>query len=358
MKQRILYLSHVPWNWIKQRPHFIAEELSREFEIDFVYLMAYNKKNLLDNSNDKNIRMKSLFRLPNKLNSIFFFKELNNIILYFQIQKLLKKKYDYIWVTSPFFFSYIKYSDNIIYDCMDDNIGIKDLKQRENTILLEQQLLQQTKIVFVSSSRLKEVVKNRGYTKEAVLINNALSKEFLQQVYKLNHKKKYNNKLLYVGTISYWFDFEIIIQLLDIFKDISVDLIGPKEVDIPKHDRLNYLGIIPHNKLASFIDRYEVVLMPFKVNELILSVDPVKIYEYIAMKKIVISVDYPELKKFKDFIYTYNSFSEFKNIIYEWKNNKYKKIDEEKLKKFIENNTWSSRAKVIIDTILGEDKNE
>lgn len=353
MKKKILYLSHVPWEWIKQRPHFIAEGLSDKFEIDFVHLMAYNKKNLSINIlKNENLKTKSLFRLPNKFSSISFFKKLNEIILSLQIRILLKNKYDFIWITSPIFFPYIKNNQNIVYDCMDDNIGIKNSQQRKYIIQLEQQLLKRAEIVFVSSKKLKEVVKNRGYTKEAILVNNALSKDFLQQIYKNTQRKKYNNKLLYVGTISYWFDFELILQLLEEIKDISLDLIGPKEVDIPKHDRLNYLGIVPHNKLATFIDQYEVLLMPFKVNELILSVDPVKIYEYIVMKKIIISVDYPELNKFKDFIYTYKNFDDFKDIIIRWKSGKLaKNINEEKLKEFISNNTWENRVKIIIDTL-------
>lgn len=37
---RLLYFSPVPWNWIKQRPHFISEELARipGVQVDFVSL--------------------------------------------------------------------------------------------------------------------------------------------------------------------------------------------------------------------------------------------------------------------------------------------------------------------------------
>src|SRR2546422_1689702 len=30
---RILYAMHVDWRWIKQRPHFLAEELSKDYEV-------------------------------------------------------------------------------------------------------------------------------------------------------------------------------------------------------------------------------------------------------------------------------------------------------------------------------------
>ena len=36
MKQ-ILYLMHIPWGWIKQRPHFFAEKLAKDVIVDVKY---------------------------------------------------------------------------------------------------------------------------------------------------------------------------------------------------------------------------------------------------------------------------------------------------------------------------------
>ena len=48
MKQ-ILYLMHVPWGWIKQRPHFFAEYLAKDLIVDVYYKKAIlvSKKNQL-----------------------------------------------------------------------------------------------------------------------------------------------------------------------------------------------------------------------------------------------------------------------------------------------------------------------
>lgn len=40
MKQ-ILYLMHVPWGWIKQRPHFFAEYLAKDLIVDVYYKKLY-----------------------------------------------------------------------------------------------------------------------------------------------------------------------------------------------------------------------------------------------------------------------------------------------------------------------------
>ena len=41
--KKILYLMHVPWGWIKQRPHFIAENLSKYYKVNVFYKKAYKK---------------------------------------------------------------------------------------------------------------------------------------------------------------------------------------------------------------------------------------------------------------------------------------------------------------------------
>ena len=32
--KHILYLMHIPWGWIKQRPHFFAEKLAEDAVVD------------------------------------------------------------------------------------------------------------------------------------------------------------------------------------------------------------------------------------------------------------------------------------------------------------------------------------
>ena len=43
---------HVDWNWIKQRPHFIAEYLAKNgYEVD-VYYKPYSKKFYVENNTE------------------------------------------------------------------------------------------------------------------------------------------------------------------------------------------------------------------------------------------------------------------------------------------------------------------
>ncbi|MDK2887011.1 MAG: teichuronic acid biosynthesis glycosyltransferase TuaH [Thermosipho sp. (in: thermotogales)] len=164
-------------------------------------------------------------------------------------------------------------------------------------------------------------------------------------------KNKKYFKLLYVGTISYWFDFEKILKLLDDLPNITVTLVGPCEVDIPKHKRLIYNGIIPHSNLLSFVKDYDVLIMPFILNELILSVDPVKIYEYISFGKNIVSIYYKEMEKFRKFVYFYNDYKDLKNTIEFLTKNNYLKFSKREALQFLMKNTWEIRAKNIFQIL-------
>ena len=53
MKQ-ILYLMHIPWGWIKQRPHFFAEKLAKDIIVDVKYKQPFKvaKKHLLTSKSE------------------------------------------------------------------------------------------------------------------------------------------------------------------------------------------------------------------------------------------------------------------------------------------------------------------
>jgi len=367
MKKKMLYIMHIDWNWIKQRPQFLAEELSQYYDMTIVYTYGY-RRNFIKQSNKFNGFKKiiPLYRLPSvKVRNTFFGKIINDLILKIQFL-FIGKDFDYIWLTSPIYIEIINkiFKDNkikIIYDCMDDNIGIKDESSRKKTIDQEIVLLQRADTVFVSSINLQQVIKNRGYKGNCYLLYNGISNNLLNQNIKDNQLEKnikdnqVNNaegfNLLYIGTIAYWFDFEKILKLLNEFNNITITLIGPCETEMPYHSRLIYKGIIPHSELPYFAAKYDALIMPFLVNELILSVDPVKIYEYISFGKNIISIYYPEMDKFKDFVHFYRTYDELKTQVMKLISNNKLSYTKDKAEEFLRSNTWKVRAKEVYNIL-------
>jgi len=317
---------HVDWRWIKQRPHFLAEGLSQYYKIDVWHerTYGYGKNQLVDNSDQllPNLSIHCIKRLPfSRFKIIYFFNILINkiVLMYFY------KKADIVWVPSPLYYLFFNLNKHqtLIYDCMDDMLEFNHSISIKNRIKKYEKLLyEKADIIIASSEHLRLKLLDRYKIKKNIeVINNAIflpSEEKIEQLPNFLRnlfKDKLRKKIVYIGTISKWFDFNLILQSLEQNYMIEYFLFGPSEIDIPLHPRINVLGAVEHKYVLSIMQYADCLIMPFIVNELIKSVNPVKAYEYIYSCKPSILPLYGETIKFKDYVYLYSSSEEYFKII-------------------------------------------
>lgn len=116
----MLYLLNVNWDWIKQRPQYLAEALAEFYCIDVYEKFAFNKSCLTRNSLNS-VHLRSFFRFP--LERCSLIHRINDAMYKIQLKSIIGK-YKYIWVADVNYFKlikpYITRSQCIIYDCMDD----------------------------------------------------------------------------------------------------------------------------------------------------------------------------------------------------------------------------------------------
>ena len=96
----------------------------------------------------------------------------------------------------------------------------------------------------------------------------------------------------------------------------------------------------------------DALIMPFVVNELIRSVNPVKAYEYIYAHKPIFMPKYTESLKFADYIYLYDE----SGIFYTWVSllteGKLKaKRTKDDCRDFALNNNWDARIEHILSIL-------
>lgn len=367
-RKKILYLMHVPWGWIKQRPHFFAELLSTDFDVDVFYKKStiVSKKDLLTLVDNKyrNLSVKGFRYLPfEKIPVIKYLHSewINTFLLICQLPSF--KKYDFIWVTSPLLYSAIRFfckkDSQIIYDCMDDVLEFPAPKRNKvlyNKLLKNEiRLLEMSKYVISSAEYLKHrILKRATVDREVVVVNNAIAlpDEHLIDDSKMVQIKreleKFSFVLMYIGTISEWFDFETILYSLENNPKAHVVLFGPADVVIPTHERVHYMGTIERKYIFTIMSFANVLIMPFKVNELIRSVNPVKIYEYIYAAKSIIVSKYEETEKFSKFVSFYTTKEDFSTLISKLAiGHKEDLIDKDEMEAFVLANTWNSRYKLL-----------
>ncbi len=349
---KILYLMHCNWNSIKQRPHFLSENLNiNKIQTHALYKWSPKKYNYTNN----NTKIKTFygFFFPFFLITSKFFFRIDTFIWNAYINFLQKKyKYNFIIVSHPLLYRYVeKVNTKIIYDCCDDNeLFYKKGKLRKLINFENRRLLKNSNLNIFSSNNLWE--KYKKYNQKNTIIRNA-------HLININNKKKNNiikNKnqlnIFYFGTISSWFDSSLIVKILKKFKKVHFTFIGPVDSKKIIHKRVKYIGSMEHKKLMDFSLNADAFILPFRVNNLIKSVDPVKLYEYLFFNVPVISVYYSELIYFKKYINLYKNeleaFQIIKKII---KNNKINNHLTQKRKNFLKKNSWIERSKQLVNII-------
>lgn len=353
MKKRVLYLMHVDWGWIKQRPHFIAEKLDTVFDVTVFYQFARSRKVIT--SNPSKTKKFPIIVLPLKRMRIFH--SLNSFIQQMIFSIILKViRPNIIWITHPSLYDFIPKRNinkfKIIYDCMDDVQGFNYIPVvKKNLDISERQLLHDSNIVFVSSQNLQNKIIERGCSSnKTVLIRNGYNGKIIDAVDKKILPLK-DFKIAYIGTISEWVDFDTIKKSLNEINNLEYHFFGPIECEIPENEKIIFHGPINHSKLYDVVQDVDCLIMPFKLNELIQSVDPVKLYEYINFNKNIITIYYKEIQRFNDFVYFYNNSDEYINVLKGLIANNELKYSQDQRLEFLKENTWDKRTNVMIEKL-------
>jgi teichuronic acid biosynthesis glycosyltransferase TuaH len=329
--KKILYLSINDWIGMKQRARHIAEKLSVNHKVIYVsHIMwkknyykgyttkEYNQKKIYYNENLIVLRRKyfpfNRNKIINMLNILLKKIFLNKIIKYF--------KPDVLWITIPEQIQQIPpgYNGKIIYDCMDNHSKFNnDIKQD----IYEKALVKLSNYIFVTSNDLYNKIST--YSKNNItIVNNGVDIKLFQDYYMKDKSKIHspleivpNRKIVgYFGTVMEWFDVDLLILLAKNMPNIDFIIIGPIEnKQIFKaselHHNIKLIGFKKFDELPPYLYHFDVCIMPFIVNDLIRSVNPVKIYEYLSMGKPVVMPYYNEVSIFSKYVYFSNNSHEF-----------------------------------------------
>ena len=353
----ILYLPPIPYRGLKQRPQYIAEGLSKIHNVLYIDpTVSFMKSLIRGNENSKGYKYSISKRLQVlRLNGFFTaHRSLEAISRLFCVSETIQlRKYlcwaDIIWVGYAPWFSHIQnFQKKIIYDKMDDDISITSnhltkylLKQ------LEPMLISRADTIFVTAKRFyNDIVPIK---KRTFLVANAVDIKQAKAVYPsathVNGEKIFG----YVGMISHWFDLNAILAILDADNKNEIILVGPEEITRLKHPRLHYIGFVPKKEVGRWISKFDVCLYPFKKMKFLDTINPVKIYEYLAANKPILAIDNEETRNFGSLIRRYSNIADLReSLTEEWKPPFSSQI---KLKKFIQENVWENRMKIILKNL-------
>lgn len=348
---KIVYFSPIAFSDLKQRPQYFAEMLSNSHQVYYIEptkrILSYIKnKEFGSQEYNVNINLK-IFRcdgrivLPFRWNvyDIFY---LNGIYEYMQLKRIISAA-DVIIVGFEGWYNVIRRIRNkkIIYDKMDDNALLSNV--RENKVYLqkcEQSLIKKSISMIVSAETFV-----KRYEKElpVFLVPNAFDKrdsQYMPYVQPTSKRRVYG----YVGAIAEWFDNSAINKIAE-DENNQVILVGPCRIEKIRKENIIYVGKVEKSEVAKHIKSFDICLYPFKESNLLDTINPVKIYEYLSFNKPIIAIASKEIERFGLNIYRYHNYSELEMLC---KQELLQPFDsKEDYDLFMKENSWDNRVEMI-----------
>jgi glycosyltransferase involved in cell wall biosynthesis len=111
-----------------------------------------------------------------------------------------------------------------------------------------------------------------------------------------------------------WIDFDLLNAMAERHPEWSIVLIGRTKLDLAavlRHSNVHFLGVRPFEQLPAYNRAFDVAIIPFVINELTISSNPLKLFEYMASGLPVVSVNIPEVARYSTVVHVARDHAEF-----------------------------------------------
>ena len=360
----IVWRSSFGWNVpLFQRPQHIAKNLAKKN-----CLIFYETTTVTD-------KVKTFKKIDNNLFLVNFNNTAMKKLINNSLKNIKKPKYIQFYSTDctvsiTELKEYITNNFKVIYEYIDDinpkligTINLPaNLQDKYNYMLKDKENV----FVIVTAEALKEDVESkRGKEKLAFSCNGVdynhfknINKNFIFDRPFSDVLNNSNPIIGYYGALASWFDYDLIKYLALQKPNYNIVLIGIKYDDsfdksnLSDYPNIYFLGPKDYNILQNYASNFDVCTIPFLINSITEATSPIKLFEYMALGKPIVTTAMKECKKYSSVMIA-NNKEEFVNLIDKsLLINKNQTEDYFKLlnKEALEN-TWEAKADIIINLL-------
>ena len=217
-----------------------------------------------------------------------------------------------LWSINPYIWDFLFTIENklFIHEVIDELSEYP--RPYPNIIEIEKKVLQRADLVFVTASGL---LKTKGpYNPHTYLVPNGVDFDFFsrfasQDISPPEDLKSLPHPILgFVGGVHSWLNFDLIREVAVRRPQWTFVFVGPvgDDAEVSKVndiDNVHFLGRKPKEEVPLYVGAFDVCINPFKLERLAEYVNPLKVYEYLAMGRPVVSTSMPELLRLSDVLY-------------------------------------------------------
>lgn len=339
-KGAVIFLPSIGWEIVNsQRAHHLAREFARQG-----YLVIFDSSNSYDDVNG--------------------FKEIEpNLFLFRGAEDVLPQIADPILWTVTYNFDRkdpYKASARTVYDWIDD-FDVFQFDRRFLEVNHQRALKEATIVVSVARRLHDQASASRP---DALYLPNGVEYEhFADESIQSPDDSDIDpawqsGKPLagYYGAIAEWFDYELLTAVARLRSDWNFLLIGPmydnslreQGRSLLKCPNVRWVGQRDYRDLPAYLRLFDVAMIPFAINNITLATSPLKLFEYFAGGKAVVTTPMPECEAFAE-VGIARNVEEFSLALDIARARGLDPQFRERLRRLGRENSWSSRVRSVIE---------
>ena len=353
-KNVFVFYPFVVWNLPAfQRPQQVASALSKNKDVLYIYCTHQADVDDVDGLYKKigdNLILTIDYDFVKRIKR-------NNKIIQFYSTDI---SFSYKTITNA-----MKYNNKILYEYID-GIDEKLLGDIPKHYIERHEKVMKNEDIFVvaSADKLINDVKKYREKNYSLVCNGVTLEDFKTNIKEPPEKLKkikdsYDKIICYYGALASWFDYELLKKCAKKYPNYAFILIGIDfdkslgKSGVQKYSNIMYLGKVQYKDLINYTKFVDLLTIPFVVNHITESTSPVKLFEYMATQKPILTTALPECRKYESAIVA-ESHDDYLNKIDDalklFNDKKYLKTE------LIEANmnTWESKANEILELVNKE----
>jgi Glycosyl transferases group 1 len=195
-----------------------------------------------------------------------------------------------------------------VYYCIDDYSALPDVNE-EAVRAMDEEMTRRANLVFIASDTLFE---NKNRLNPATRVSpHGVDLDHFARAYDGRARAPADVRNLsrpligFFGLIEKWIDLELVAYLADRRSTWTFVLVGRVAVpgdEVPYRANIHYLGPRPYDQLPDYGSQFDAAIIPYRLTRQVLHANPIKLREFLAMGRPVVSVSTPEIDKYADVV--------------------------------------------------------
>jgi polysaccharide pyruvyl transferase CsaB len=237
----------------------------------------------------------------------------------------------------------------VMYDLLDD--WQSSLGGAWYSLGHEREIINESDVLIATANVLQERLEKHSKRSVTCIPNavNPLLFDYSARFARPSDMPENGRIITYTGALwGEWFDWTLLRKIAEKYPEATICVIGDYRGQLKNPpENLVFLGLKGQDSLPSYLSFSDVAIIPWKKTRITQATSPLKLYEYLAMRCPVVA---PDLQPLHDVpgVFLAKDQNEFVDLIAIADRSQ---LDEDEIRTFIEENSWNSRVRQILELL-------